>query len=305
MSVVAQRRPVYVEAIGENLRDVPWAQREALLDDVAMHLGEAGLAREDIAPWTDRFGSPADYARQLRADLGLPADPASLRRARRFRFRHARLRVKLLIGLAVIAVGAVTATVVWANRVEPLSFGDVTVAPGAKALEAGRESEFRWRWRRGHRFAIGSFLRNDSTVPVRVTALDLDPAIEPWDNWQVRLATKEHELRFRATRRFSPFTLAPGKGQLAWFSGDFNRCPKHHGRGSGVGISDIAATFKVLGITRHERLPLGFTYSVKLDHDCSQRPEANETQPNSNARPVAGSLTAIGAERSSRPRTFR
>jgi hypothetical protein len=269
VSGVAQRRPAYVEAIGENLRDVPWGQREALLDDVTLHLGDVGLAAGDITLWTERFGSPADYARQLRSDLGLPADPASLRRARRFRFRHARPRVKLLLGLAVAAVGAVIAAVVWTNRVDPLGFGDITVAPGAENLEAGGESEYRWRWTRGRHIAIGTWLRNDAPVSVRVTTLDLGQTRVPWDNWQVRLATITPELRFRATRRFSPFTLAPGERRLVWFSGDFNRCPTEYEPGSATGISDIAATFKVLGITRHERLPLGFTYSVKLDHDCS------------------------------------
>ncbi len=269
MSAVTQRRPAYVEAIGENLRDVPWAQREALLDDVAMHLGDAELAGEDVTSWTERFGSPADYARQLRTDLSLPTDEDSLHRARHFRFRGARLRVKLLIGLAVVAAGTVIVTAVWANRVAPLEFGIITVAPGAESFEAGGHSEYRWRWRRGHRFAIGSWLGNDSAVPVRVAALDLDRVLVPWDNWQVRLPTKEHEYRFRATRRFTPFTLAPGERQLVWFSGSFDRCPNSYEPGSGMGVSDIAATFKVLGITRRERIPLGFTYSVTLGPDCS------------------------------------
>ena len=271
MSGVAQRRPAYVEAIGENLRDVPWAEREVLLDDVTLHLGDAGLAGRDIALWTERFGSPADYARQLRSDLGLPSDPAGLRRARRFRFRHARLRVQLLCGFAVVVVGVLVAAVLWAHRVEPLDFGDVTAAPGAEELEAGGARDYRWRWTRGRHFAIGTWLRNDAAVPVRVTALDLGQTHVPWDNWQVQLATREQELRFRATRRFSPFTLAPGERRLIWFSGDFNRCPTDYEPGTATGISDIAATFKVLGITRRERLPLRFTYSVKLDHDCSHR----------------------------------
>ena len=262
-------RPAYVEAIAENLRDVPWAQREELLDDVALHLGDTEFARDEIAPWTERFGSPADYARQLRADLGLPTDATGLRRARRFQLRHTRIRVKLLIGLAAIAAGALIVTVVWANRVQPLGFGDITVAPGAKDLKADGGREFRWRWRRGDRFAVGSWLRNDSAVPVRVAALDLERILVPWDNWRVELATSQHELRFRATRRFAAFTLAPGERQLVWFTGDFSHCPKHHMTGSGTGISSIAATFKVLGITRHERVPLGFTYSVTLDRACS------------------------------------
>ena len=269
MSGGAQRRPAYVEAIAKNLRDVPWAQREELLDDVALHLGDVTFARDEIAPWTERFGSPADYARQLRADVGLPTDAAGLRRARRFQVRRAQLRVKLLIAVAGLGAGAVIATVIWANRVEPLRFGDITVAPGAEDLRVGAEREFRWRWRRGGRFAVGSWLRNDSPVPVRVAALELDRILVPWNSWRVELATGEHEVRFRATRRFAAFTLAPGERQLVWFTGDFSRCPKHHVPGSGTAISNIAVTFKMLGVTRHERVPLGFTYSVLLDRACS------------------------------------
>jgi hypothetical protein len=259
------RRPAYVDAIGAHLRDVPWAQREALLDDVATHLADAQLDPEDLALWTERFGSPQAYAASLRADLGLRTDEVGLHKGGVFWLRHARLRVKLLAAAGAIAACTFVAAVVWVLRAQPLTFESAVTQFDAESIDAGGESEFRWRWSRGGQFAAGTWLHNDAAVAIRVTALDAPRGT--WDHERVTLAAGR-DLVLGRDRPFAPFTLAPGTSRLVWFRGSFTRCPEPYAPGSGVGISDIDATFEILGITRRATLALPFTYSVVLGDDC-------------------------------------
>ena len=156
-----------------------------------------------------------------------PADGRRrLRRARRFQVRHTRLRVKLLIGLAAIVAGALIATVVWANRVQPLGFGDITVAPAPRT---------RGRWGQGVSLAVEArrSVRRRQLAAKRLRGAGASRGADlsgyrRWDDWRVELATNEHELRFRATRRFAAFTLAPGERQLVWFTGDFSSAKASH-----------------------------------------------------------------------------
>jgi hypothetical protein len=60
----------YARQVREALADVPAARLEELLEDLEEHLVE--VAAETPGPLTDRLGSPADYAAELRRAAGLP-----------------------------------------------------------------------------------------------------------------------------------------------------------------------------------------------------------------------------------------
>jgi len=60
----------YARQVREALADVPAARLEELLEDLEEHLVE--VASETPGPLTDRLGSPAGYAAELRRAAGLP-----------------------------------------------------------------------------------------------------------------------------------------------------------------------------------------------------------------------------------------
>ena len=263
MSPTTVRRPVYVEEIGRDLRDLTWRDRQALLDDIASHLDASDLPADDVGPWVERFGPPRDYAKQLRDGLGMATDPESMRRARRVRLRHARRRTKVLVVIAVFAGALSLAVAVWLSTLQPIAFGN-RIAMGGETISADGHDETRWIWAKGDGFAVGTGMFNDGPVPIRVTAITLpEHLLVPWDRWRVTLGDSR-TLAIEPEVAFEPFTLDPDEAQLVVFRGDFLRCPPDYEAGSGVGISEIDVTFEVLGITRHETLDLGFTYSVHV-----------------------------------------
>jgi len=60
----------YVDGVAAQLADLPDEDRADLLDELAAHVDE--LVAEGDTPLTDRLGSPAEYAAELRASAGLP-----------------------------------------------------------------------------------------------------------------------------------------------------------------------------------------------------------------------------------------
>jgi hypothetical protein len=67
----------YVQAVRAALADLPAVQREELLDDLSQHLQE--VAAETDVPLSVRLGSPAAYADELRASIGLSPDSVGSR----------------------------------------------------------------------------------------------------------------------------------------------------------------------------------------------------------------------------------
>lgn len=63
----------YVDAVREALSDLPPAQRDELLEDLSQHLDE--VAAETDGPLSIRLGAPTAYAEELRASIGLAAEP--------------------------------------------------------------------------------------------------------------------------------------------------------------------------------------------------------------------------------------
>lgn len=263
MSRTTVRRPAYVEQIGRDLRDLPWTDRQALLDDVAAHLDAPDLPADDVGPWAERFGPPRQYARQLRDGLGMATDPDSMRRARRVHLRHSRRRTKVLIALAAAAGALTLALAVWLSTLQPITFGN-RIAMGGETITADGHDEQQWTWEQGEQFAIGTGMFNDGPLPIRVTAITLpEHLLVPWDRWRVTVGDP-HTLDIEPEVAFEPFSLDPDEVELIVFRGDFLRCPQDYDPGDGLGISQIDVTFEVLGITRHETLDLGFTYSVHI-----------------------------------------
>lgn len=263
------KRPSYVEGVGRHLADVGWRQRQPLLDDLAVHLGEAELAPADLDAWNERFGSAESYARQLRVDLGLGVDPASLRRGQRPRFRTARLRTKVLTGVIVALIAILAVSTTWVANHQPLTTGNLVVGGGARS-DRSRPPVHAWDWIEGGGFVIGTELRNAGRVPVRVTSVDL-PAqlLVPWDNWRVTMSAEDRFATPTAPEvAMVPFTLAPGEHRWIWFRGEFETCPVDYTPGSGLGMKTTELTFEVLGIERHDTVPLGFSYEVRVAEPC-------------------------------------
>ena len=86
----------YVVAVRAALSDLPAAQRDELLEDLSQHLDE--VAAEADAPLSARLGSPAAYAEELRASIGLSAGqpPSRLGRLHLLEARLDRGRAALL-----------------------------------------------------------------------------------------------------------------------------------------------------------------------------------------------------------------
>jgi hypothetical protein len=66
----------YLAAVEHELGDLSAEDRDALVEDLALHL-EALAAEDDDRPLAVRLGEPAAYAADLRAAAGLPARPAA------------------------------------------------------------------------------------------------------------------------------------------------------------------------------------------------------------------------------------
>jgi hypothetical protein len=277
MSPAQPPRSPYVQEIGRNLRDVPWAKREALLDDVSTHLSDAGLATDELDAWVERFGTPEEYARQLRSDLELPTDPKSLHRARLLHLRTMRLRSRLLLAtavvLATVGIGGYVYVQSWFDGFQPFRFEGQQSAYGGRSTDVGNQSEHVWTWKQGGQFAIAASLHNtsDKTIRVKSIALDTDKDFSvPWDNWRIRLAPSNGDYFKHSERPVTPFTLRPDEDQLVAFRGDFVKCSADYQSGSsGTGSVDLTVggaivTFEVHGRTLTRHLNLGFTYGVKL-----------------------------------------
>ena len=161
--------------------------------DVAAHLGEEGLAPKPIEPWRERFGEEADYARELRAELGLGADAASMIRARALRFSIARPLTRRLLTSSLLVLTGMIAGIVWFNHLQPLQAANLVAHANPEAVDAGGQTEFRWVWSKGGEFVIGTWLTNTGDLPVRVTRLE--PAEQElfvaWDNWRITAATDQ------------------------------------------------------------------------------------------------------------------
>jgi hypothetical protein len=84
----------YVDAVREELADLPASARDELLEDLPAHLAE--VAAEDPAPLRDRLGAPTAYAAELRAAAELTVDeerrPLAARLAARWERTRERLR---------------------------------------------------------------------------------------------------------------------------------------------------------------------------------------------------------------------
>jgi hypothetical protein len=260
----------YVEEIGRSFRDLPWRERQTVLDDVATHLGDAGLEPADLDAWTARFGPADEYARQLRADLGMGTDERAMHAAQLVHARTGRPRTKLLIATGAVLAAAAVGFGVWIGTTQPLGTGTDTIARyGATSISAGAETRHTWQWRRGGRFAIGTWLTNDGPLDVRVDALKLDrTSIVPWDDWRVTIAAVNGAGPNLGERPPTPFTLASGDRRLIWLRGEFLRCPRDHQAGGATYVGTLDVEFALLGVARRTTLDLPFTYGVELDRPC-------------------------------------
>jgi len=262
-------RPPYVDEIAKNLRDVPWNERQALLDDVSTHLNDAGLAPGELDAWIGRFGPPEDYARQLRSDLELEVDPRSLRRARRVRLRHIRPRSQLILGaavaIAVVAIGGFAYARSWLDGFQPFEFDNRVSEFGARSTSVADETQYVWQWKRGGQLAVGTWLHNKTDRSIRVTEVRLpdEDFIVPWDNWRITRGSDTADFMRSGQRPVRPFTLAPGEQQLLWFRGRFDSCPGAYDGGTTT-VGGVVVTFEVLGRTLTRRLDLGFSYGANL-----------------------------------------
>lgn len=85
----------YLQAVQAATRDLPPAQRQELLDDLATHLAE--VAAESSVPLRQRLGPPEQYAAELRAAASGDPESAEVRPSytQRLRTRWQRLRARL------------------------------------------------------------------------------------------------------------------------------------------------------------------------------------------------------------------
>ena len=79
-STTTEERTRYLEAVREELDDLPEEERTDLLEDLGLHLAEVSAERgADDPPLTSLLGPPARYAAELRAAAGLPPRNAGAR----------------------------------------------------------------------------------------------------------------------------------------------------------------------------------------------------------------------------------
>jgi hypothetical protein len=272
MTKVQSARDRYIRQVGQYFRDVPWTTRQTILADLTAHLDEANLADNTWEAWTEHFGRPYEYARQLRKDLGYATALDSIAKAQRFNARHVRPRTKALIAATVLLISAAAGSTIWVANYQPLRIGAITTCC-AKSLSAGGATEYQFTWVQDGEFYIGIWITNTGSVAIRVTDIGPQAGLSmsnpnlPWDNWRITLSTKEIPRPEGNDRPFSPFELAPGATQLIYIRADFDNCRPRFVAGGGAGLNSIHVSFEVAGFDRAEHLQLGFTYSV-VEIDC-------------------------------------
>lgn len=158
----------YYGTVADSVDDIPWRERQRILDTLADRLGALG---PDDSP-TSELGPPEDYAAQVRAAAG-----ATTERGGSFaRLRASRTRTKVLLGAAAFLVVVLVAGAVSALRYQPLRAEGTAEAvdPGLVVQDAGGVQGLTVRFQPGGQILVRYSLTNSGLVDVNIDGIDIE-----------------------------------------------------------------------------------------------------------------------------------
>jgi hypothetical protein len=235
-------RDTYLDAVGFELRDLPWGMRRRLLAELGDHLAEL----PDGTDLVERLGLPQRYASELRTAAGLERrrGPVAFLRARR-------LRNLLLVAVALTVLGLGIGAVAWIDNYQPLATGNSGYVPGAKSSPAG--DGIYYVFRQGKRLRYGMTIWNRGRFTVRVLGVP-----DFYKGHVIGVPVSGRLLMSAPTNwayggiptpytPFRPFDLKPGEQRGLIFSGVYDQpCPNRPNPGGSVQWWGLPVRFSFL-----------------------------------------------------------
>jgi HAAS domain-containing protein len=204
----------YVRKVDSALRDLPWSQRRDLVSELPAHLSDVP-AGTDLA---ERFGTPEQYAADLRAAAGIDRrrGPIAFVRARR-------PRNVFLTATALALAGLIAGGIAWVQSYQPL------IAAGS----GPNPTQLRFRpngapkplqFHKGGHFRIALPIENNGSFAVRIVGLGgihaapvaflPHPPLPFTYRLLMKRPSKNWDERESHLIPFKPFDLAPGEGSM-------------------------------------------------------------------------------------------
>ena len=136
----------------------------------------------------------------------------------------------------------------------------------AEDLRAGPTREVRYVFQRGGQLQFGASIRNPGPWPVTITNVAVNEGPAEYHQFKVVALTMTYtdgsEANTRDPMPFAATTVAVG-AEL-WVYVTMTMPDVEMGPGSAMYFGDLAVTYRVLGMTRHEWVPMGFYLAMHV-----------------------------------------
>lgn len=255
----------YVRQVEWALRDLPWRQRRELIADLRAHLAELPEGSDRVA----RFGTPENYAAELRAAAGL--EP---RHGLRAYIRARRPRNLVLVTALVLAVALAITAVVYVQSYQPLAnYPDAGPIVRGDAKQTPGVAGYTVFFRAGRPFWWGIPVVNNGPFAVRV--LGAPPVAGAFFlAGRLFMSTRDDDLGGSTLEPFQPFDLQPGVFRWLVFKGVFacHGMGMDKGRGGTV-ASEFPVRFEFLWRTATADIPLEYQLETDFSKEACPAPK--------------------------------
>ena len=258
-----------MQAIRLNYRwDVRWLLGDVNRRDRRHLLAELDRMLSELPPKTrprSGLGNPEEIALTLRRTANLP---------RRVSLRRRFWRSPWWVKAATVIVVAMIAPLTWYGRTTlqyELQTTGYAGQDGVETVTAGDVHEARYQGVPGGAFRYGMYVYNPGPYSVEITDVD---RMRDWlgdikvDSIRVAPGSGAPGQPWLDSTEFVAFTLRPGDERLIWITGHFADCGLPTPWSSGyrqtgkTWVETWPITFRVLGVTRHQDLPLSTHFAV-------------------------------------------